>query len=222
MRIQDFFPIWSKLAPTTQEKIQYYANKTTIKQGTVLCDGGKECSGLVLVCAGQLRAYILSEDGREITVSRMFEHDICLLCASCVMPNIQFDIIIKAEKDTEAWVIPPWIFKSLQEESVVFSNYMNDLMAMNFSETMWVMEQILWKSFDKRLAEFLIEESVIEGTTNLTITHEKIANHLGTAREVVTRMLKHFQTDELIILKRGTIEIINSEKIINIYIKRMQ
>lgn len=216
MQIQEFFPIWSKLSPEIQEKIQYYARKTPIKEGTVLCDGGKECSGLVLVCSGQLRAHILSEDGREITVSRMFEHDICLLCASCVMPNIQFDIIIKAEKDTEAWVIPPWIFRSLQAKSVVFSNYMNELMAMNFSEVMWIMEQILWKSFDKRLSAFLIEESIIEDSATLTITHEKIANHLGTAREVVTRMLKHFQTDEMITLKRGTIEIINIDKLRNI------
>lgn len=217
MNVQDFFPIWSKLTPETKDKIQYYAKKTSIKAGTVLCDGGKECSGLVLVCSGQLRAYILSEDGREITVSRMFDHDICLLCASCVMPNIQFDIIIKAEKDTDAWIIPPWIYRSLQEKSVVFSNYMNELMAMNFSEVMWIMEQVLWKSFDKRLAAFLVEESIVENTTYLTITHEKIANHLGTAREVVTRMLKHFQTDEMITLKRGAVEITDIEKLRNIY-----
>ena len=217
MRIQDFFPIWSKFKPEIQENIQYYAKKQIIKQGSVLSDGSKECSGLVLVCSGQLRAYILSDDGREITVSRMFEHDICLLCASCVMPSIQTDIIIKAEKDTEAWIIPPWIYRSLQEKCVVFSNYMNELMAMNFSEVMWIMEQILWKSFDKRLAAFLVEESIVENNNVLMITHEKIPNHLGTAREVVTRMLKHFQTEEMIALKRGTIEIINIEKLRAIY-----
>ena len=156
---------------------------------------------------------MLSEDGREVTVYRLFNRDICLLCASCVMTNIQFDIIIEAEQDTEAWIIPPWIYKSVQEESLVFSNYMNDLMAMNLSEVMWMVEQVMWKSVDKRLAGFLIEESNVENTLTLKITHEKIANHLGTAREVVTRMLKHFQTEGMVNLRRGEVEIIDLNKL---------
>lgn len=213
MNVESFFPIWDKIEPRQKETLLKAAVKSTIKKGTILCDGGKECTGLVLVCDGLLRAYILSEDGREITVYRLFDHDICLLCASCVMPNIQSDIVIEAEKDTEAWIIPPWIFKSVQEESLVFSNYMNDLMAMNLSEVMWTVEQVLWKSVDKRLAEFLIEERKIEETDVLQITHEKIANHLGTAREVVTRMLKHFQEDGIVSLRRGIVEIVDSHKL---------
>lgn len=213
MQLESFFPIWDKIEPEQQEKLRKSAVKQTIKKGTVLCDGGKECTGLVLVCDGLLRAYMLSEDGREVTMYRLFEHDICLLCASCVMTNIQFDIIIEAEKDTEAWVIPPWIYKSVQQDSLVFSNYMNDLMAMNLSEVMWMVEQVMWKSFDKRLAGFLIEESNVEGTLTLKITHEKIANHLGTAREVVTRMLKHFQTEGMVSLRRGIVEITDISKL---------
>ncbi len=213
MNVESFFPIWDKIEQRQKETLLKAAVKSTIKKGTILCDGGKECTGLVLVCDGLLRAYILSEDGREITVYRLFDQDICLLCASCVMPNIQSDIVIEAEKDTEAWIIPPWIFKSVQEESLVFSNYMNDLMAMNLSEVMWTVEQVLWKSVDKRLAEFLIEERKIEETDVLQITHEKIANHLGTAREVVTRMLKHFQEDGIVSLRRGIVEIVDSHKL---------
>ena len=213
MQLESFFPIWDKIEPEQQEKLRKSAVKQTIKKGTILCDGGKECTGLVLVCDGLLRAYMLSEDGREVTMYRLFEHDICLLCASCVMTNIQFDIIIEAEKDTEAWVIPPWIYKSVQQDSLVFSNYVNDLMAMNLSEVMWMVEQVMWKSFDKRLAGFLIEESNVEGTLTLKITHEKIANHLGTAREVVTRMLKHFQTEGMVSLRRGIVEITDISKL---------
>ena len=71
----------------------------------------------------------------------------------------------------------------------------------------------MWKSFDKRLAAFLVEESVLEGTTELKITHEKIANHLGTAREVVTRMLKHFASDGIIEVTRKGIIIIDKKKL---------
>lgn len=213
MQLESFFPIWNKIELEQQEKLRKSAIKKTIKKGTILCDGGKECTGLVLICKGLLRAYMLSEDGREVTLYRLFDRDICLLCASCVMTNIQFDIIIEAESDTEAWVILPWIYRSVQQDSLVFSNYMNDLLAMNLSEIMWMVEQIMWKSFDKRLAGFLIEESMIEDTSILKITHEKIANHLGTAREVVTRMLKHFQTEGLVNLRRGVVEITDFDKL---------
>jgi CRP/FNR family transcriptional regulator len=98
-------------------------------------------------------------------------------------------------------------------ESLPVSKYTNDLMASRFSEVMWLMEQIMWKSFDKRLAAFLVEESGIEGTTLLKVTHEKIANHMGTAREVVTRMLRYFQGEGLVKLTRGAIEIVDEAKL---------
>jgi len=78
---------------------------------------------------------------------------------------------------------------------------------------MWLMEQIMWKSFDKRLASFLLEESVLENSTSLKITHEKIANHMGTAREVVTRMLRYFQSEGMVKLTRGAVELIDEDKL---------
>jgi len=76
---------------------------------------------------------------------------------------------------------------------------------------MWLMEQIMWRSFDKRLAAFLLEESALEDTRELKITHEKIANHMGTAREVVTRMLRYFQNEGLVKLTRGTVELTDTK-----------
>ena len=96
-------------------------------------------------------------------------------------------------------------------ESLPVSKFTNDLMATRFSDIMWLMDQIMWKSFDKRLAAFLTEEANIEGTNLLKVTHEKIANHMGTAREVVTRMLRYFQSEGLVKLTRGTIEIIDED-----------
>ena len=93
------------------------------------------------------------------------------------------------------------------QESAPLSNFTNEIMATRFSEVMWLMEQIMWKSFDKRLAAFLLEESALEETPVLKITHEAIANHLGTAREVVTRMLRYFQSEGMVKLARGTVEI---------------
>ena len=129
------------------------------------------------------------------------------------MRSIQFEITIEAEKDTELWVIPAEIYKSIMEESAPVANYTNELMATRFSDVMWLIEQILWKSLDKRVAAFLLEESAIEDSNELKITHEIIANHLGSHREVITRMLRYFQSEGMVCLSRGTIVLLDRKKL---------
>ena len=213
MDFQNSFPIWSKLTQSQQELILSTLIKRTVSKGTIVHNGNLECTGLLVVKSGQLRSYILSEEGREITIYRLFDMDLCVLSASCIIRSIQFEIIIEAEKDTELWIIPPGVYKKIMEESAPVANYTNELMAMHFSEVMWLMEQIMWKSMDKRVAAFLLEECAIEGTNKLKITHEVIANHLGTHREVVTRMLRYFQSEGIIALSRGTVEILSKDKL---------
>ena len=207
MEFQNYFPIWDKLTPAQKEKIAGSAVRRIAVKGTVLHNGSADCTGLLLVERGQLRAYILSDEGREITLYRLFDRDICLFSASCMMRSIQFEMMIEAEKDTELWIVPAEIYQNVMQESAPVSNFTNEIMATRFSEVMWLMEQIMWKSFDKRLAAFLLEESTLEETQVLKITHETIANHLGTAREVVTRMLRYFQSEGMVKLARGTVEI---------------
>ena len=213
MEFAEYLPFWNKLTGDQKEKIASVIEFRQIKKGTHIHDSSADCLGLVAVRSGQLRAYILSEDGREITISRLTQYDVSLLSASCVMPDMQFNVMIDAEKDSEFWSIPACLFKNLVDESLAVSNYSRNLLSGNFSELMWLMEQIMWKSFDKRLAEFLLEESRLEETQQLKITHEKIANHMGTAREVVTRMLRYFQNEGMVVLTRGTIEIADEEKL---------
>ena len=208
-----FFPIWDKLTSEQQNRILSVTDLHCIKSGTVIHDGSPDCLGMLLVRSGQLRAYLLNEEGREVTICRFFEMDICLFTAACVMPNMQFDIFIEAEKDSEVWVIPACLYKNLMDESLVIANYSHDLITNHFSELMWLMEQIMWKSFDKRLAKFLLEESAVEDTNSLRITHEKIANHMGTAREVVTRMLRYFQSEGMVKLNRGTVDITDRKRL---------
>ena len=213
MSFAEYFPIYDKLPEAEQAALTQVAALRTASQGTLLHSGERDCMGLLVIRSGQLRAYITSDEGKEITLYRLFERDICLFSASCVMSSVQFDIMISAEKDTEFWIIPPYYYKSLMERSAEVANYTNRIMASRFTEVMWLMEQVMWKSFDKRLAAFLIEESQLEGTMQLRITHEQIAAHLGSAREVVTRMLKYFQTEGMVSLTRGTIQITDGDRL---------
>jgi len=213
MSFSAYFPIWDKLTKDQQNRISDVVEFRTVTKGTIIHDSSAECLGLITIRSGQLRSFILSEDGREITINRLFEYDTSLLSASCVMPDMQFNVMIEAEKDSEFWSIPACLFKNIMDESIAVSNYARSLLSSNFSELMWLMEQIMWKSFDKRLAAFLLEEASIEGTNCLKITHEIIANHMGTAREVVTRMLRYFQNEGMVRLTRGTIEITDEVKL---------
>lgn len=207
MEFSEVFPVWDQLTQAQQATLERAAVCTHAPKGTVLHNGSADCLGLLLVCSGQLRGYILSQEGREITLYRLFERDMCLFSASCMLQSIQFDIQIQVEKDAAFWVIPPDVYKALMEQSAAVANYTNEVMSTRFSEVMWLMEQVMWKSFDKRLADFLLQESVLEGTTHLELTHEKIANHMGTAREVVTRMLRYFQQEGLVSLSRGAVDL---------------
>ena len=213
MTFQEAFPVWNKLHSGQQDLILSNLRFQTVKKGTMLHNGDAECTGLLLVKSGQLRAYILSDEGREITLYRLFDRDLCLFSASCIMRSIQFEVSIEAEKDTDLWVIPAAVYQRIMEESAPVSNYTNELMASRFSEVMWLMEQVMWKSLDKRVAAFLLEEAAIEGTSELKLTHEIIANHLGTHREVITRMLRYFQSEGMVKLSRGTVAILDERKL---------
>ncbi len=213
MEFQSCFPVWDQLSADQQSRILDSLVFREIKKGTVIHNGNADCTGLLLVKSGQLRAYILSDEGREITIYRLFDQDICLFSASCMLRSAQFDITIEAEKDTGLWVIPAETYRSIMERSAPLSNYTNEIMVARFSEVMWLVEQIMWKSMDKRVAAFLLEESAIEGTDRLSITHETIANHLGTHREVVTRMLRYLQGEGMIKLARGAVELLDEKKL---------
>ena len=213
MEFAEYLPFWNKLTAEQKQRIENVIEFRQIKKDTHIHDSSADCLGLVAVRSGQLRAYILSEDGREITISRLTQYDVSLLSASCVMPDMQFNVMIEAEKDSEFCSIPACLFKNLVDESLAVSNYSRNLLSGNFSELMWLMEQIMWKSFDKRLAAFLLEEIQLEESDTLRMTHEKIANHMGTAREVVTRMLRYFQNEGMVQLTRGAIEIIDRDKL---------
>lgn len=213
MPFSDYFPIYNKLTPKEQALLSQHARLHTFPKDTLIHNGSDDCLGLLLIQSGALRAFITSDEGREVTIYRLFERDLCLFSASCMMQSIQFDISITAEKDCEVWIIPADVYKKLMEKSAVLANYTNEVMATRFTDVMWLIEQVMWKGIDTRLSAFLVEETSLADSKVLHLTHEKIAGHLGTAREVVTRMLKYFQSEDLVSLTRGTIEVLDIEKL---------
>ena len=213
MNFPDYFPIWDQLNQDQKDRLSGSLMLRSVPKGTILNNGGHGLHRAAPGESGPAPGLYLSDEGREITLYRLFDRDMCLFSASCMMRSIQFEVTIEAEKDSQLWIIPPEVYQRLMEESAPVANYTNELMAGRFSEVMWLMEQIMWKSLDKRLAAFLLEEASIEGTDELKITHETIANHLGSHREVITRMLRYFQNEGMVKLSRGMVTILDREKL---------
>ena len=209
MKLEEYLPFWDKLTGAQQRRLTGSAALRHFDRGAMVYGGGAECAGLILPVEGQLRAYLLTDEGRELTLYRLFPRDMCLFSASCVLRGIQFDVLVEAERDTVALFLPAQVYQGLMEESAAVANFTNELMADRFSEVMRRMDQLLSKKLDVRLAALLVEESRLAESSTLRLTHDRLARHLGSAREVVTRLLKDFQADGLVRLSRGGIELLD-------------
>lgn len=211
--LKSSLPFWDSLTETEQELLINRTELRQYKKGTVLFHGGGECTGVEIVKSGQARVYINSKEGKELTLYRLLEGDVCVMSAACMIKSINFGISLLAEEDSEIAIIPRKIYQQLNDRNIYVKNFTLEIIASKFSDVMWLLEQFVFSNMGQRLAGALIEQSVLCGSKTLLITHEKLAFDLGTAREVVTRLLKQFQVDELISFSRGRIEILNEKEL---------
>ena len=202
-------PFWDKLTLSQRELLITNVNSAHFIKGQAIHCGGNECIGVLIIKNGAIRTYITSDEGREITLFRLGADDICILSSSCVLETIDFDVSVDAETDCDVLQISTPMFSQLSKENVYVELFSYQLTTERFSDVMCAMQQILFTSFDKRLAAFLLEESTKQNTTDIHMTHEQIAKYLGSAREVVSRMLKCFSQEGYVTLSRGDIHILD-------------
>ena len=206
------FPFWAKMSDMDKETFCRSAQRVVFQKGTNIHDGN-ECTGIILVKSGMLRLYLLSEDGKEITLYRLFAGDMCILSASCVLDSITFDVFVDSEEDSECVVVGGCAYEDLARRLPEAKIFALETALGRFSDVMWVMEQILFMSMDKRLAIFLMDETSKSGTDVVILTHEQIAKYMGSAREVVSRMLKYFKTEGLVEVSRKGIRILDKKRL---------
>lgn len=211
--VSSHLDFWDKLSVSELKLLESNISKVSYNKGVNIRSTESECVGVILIKSGGFRVYILSEDGREVTLYRLSASDICILSASCILNSITFDVHIDAEADTEAYLINIGAFSKLSSQNVYVENFAYRNTIEKFSDVMWAMEQILFMSFDKRLAIFLLDEITKTNTTELHITQEEIAKYIGSAREVVSRMLKVFQAQGILEQSRGSIHILYKNKL---------
>lgn len=205
------FPVWDKLSEEQRQIVCSQTLSATYSKGQNVHGNSGKCTGAVFVESGILRTYILSEEGKEITLYRLYPGDICMLSASCVLDTITFDVFVDAEVKSEAYIINAATISRLIEENVYMENFALKLASERFSEVMWAMQQILFMSFDRRLAVFLLGELEKDGGDTVRLTQEQIAKYIVSAREVVSRMLKYFSTEGLVEVSRGGVRVLDKE-----------
>lgn len=211
--IHEKFDFWNKLNETDSNIIENTIAKISYEKGTNIHNADTECLGLLLIKSGGLRVYILSDDGREITLYRLNPGDTCILSASCILNNITFDVHIDTEDYTELYLLNVNTFSRISSENVYVENFALKNALDRFSDVMWALEQILFMGIDKRLAIFLLDESSKNNSSEIHLTHDQIARYIGSAREVISRMLKNFQTEGILELARGSIKITDKNKL---------
>jgi len=207
------FSFWEHLSSAEKKFFLENTVSAHYQKGTCVHNGNADCIGILLVTHGQLRTYLLSEEGRDVTIFRLFPGNVCVLSASCMLDTITFDVFIDAEEDTDVLLVNSSAFREMAEKNIYVKCFSYQVTTERFSDVMWTMQQILFMGIDKRLAIFLWDEYSKNHTDKISLTHEQIAKYMGTAREVVSRMLKYFESEGIVELYRGGVKIIDKEKL---------
>lgn len=200
-------PFWPRLDAAQRALMERNASIRTCKKSALLHGSGDACLGFTLVLEGDIRACLLSDEGREITLFHLYPGDCCMLTAACAISQITFDTHLVAEQDCRLLVVHAGAVETLAQQNIYARCFLYELATARFSAVMWSMQQVLFARFDRRLATFLLGEYERTGSAEIRMTHEQIAQHVSSAREVVARMLKRFASDGLVEMRRGAIRL---------------
>ena len=209
--LEKSFSFWDKISDLEKAALMDNISDIKYEKGTCLSGSDDSCAGVFLIRSGTLRVYMLSEDGKDLTLFRLNPGERCILSASCVLKLIRFEVLIEAETECRILVVNANFFSDLAARNVWVENFSYKVAAERFSDVMEAIQRIFFLSVDKRLANFLLEEIERNNTNVVPVTHEQIARYIGSAREVVSRTLKSFYVLGAVELSRGGIKIVDKK-----------
>lgn len=207
---------WNALKDYEKQLLIDSIKLSEIPKGTQLVRSSSECRGMIMLKKGRIRAFISSEDGREVTLYRLVDGDTCIMSASCMLKSVRFQVFLEVEKDASMFIIPQTVFIRLNSENNAVKDYTMNLLADKFSQSITIIDNMVFGSIPSRIASFLIEMIGLEGKDDLDITHDSIAKNIGTAREVVSRILKKWENEDIVQLTRGKVIVLNSRRLYDI------
>jgi len=170
--------------------------------GEILYKDSASCYGFFVVKKGEIRAFIMGENAKEITLFNLKKGDECILCSLCISDDLGQSVTLQVKEPLEIIVIPPSVFIKFREKYVTLTNYALSLISRRFSQAISVMTTALFTPLSRRIRDFLDQNAK---SNIVTVTHENLANEIGSAREAVSRVLKEMQKNGEIKLLRGKI-----------------
>lgn len=206
---EEILPFFKNLSEEEKNELISKSSVTKYEKGEIVHSKNSTCTGLLLTLSGNFRVFISAPSGRQITLFKLYDRDVCMLSASCAFANLTYDVNLEAQTKAEAIIIDSSLLKKLASSNFQVMNYLLNLTQDKLSEVMYVLEQATFFSLDERITNYLLEQSRFLDSSILYITHKSIANELGSSREVISRILKRFEKDGKIHVSRGKIEIIN-------------
>ena len=209
--LEESFTFWDKISDLDKEALMDNISDIRYEKGTCISGSDDSCAGVFLIKSGTLRVYMLSEEGKDLTLFRLNPGERCILSASCVLKLIRFEVLIEAETESRILVVSANFFSDLAARNVWVENFSYKVAAERFSDVMEAIQRIFFLSVDKRLANFLLEEMDRNNCDVVPATHEQIARYIGSAREVVSRTLKSFYVLGAVELSRKGIKIIDKK-----------
>ena len=210
--ILEGLPFWEHLEKEERELLERESRKVFYPAGVSVYSGARECLGEIFIQKGILRTYLLSDEGKEVTMYRLRQGDACVLTASCILPAITFDVEIEAQTDVEALLIPVGTLSKITKKNVYAENFVYKEAAKRFSDVVEALQQIMFLSLTQRVAAFLLDESAKNHSQLRSVTHEELARQIGSAREAVSRILKQMTKKGYITLTRGEVKLENKEE----------
>jgi len=209
--IGQVLPFWKDLTETEKQMLLTHTALEEYEKGVLLHIDGGDCAGVQIVKEGQVRVYITSPSGGEITLYRLVEGDVSILSASCMIKGMDISLDMMMESDTVLYTIPKEIYKKLNDTNTAVKDYTMEMVSERFSDVMWLFNQYVFSNAASRLAGAILEHMALAGGGEIFFTHDVLARDMGTAREVVTRLLKQFQTEGYVRLSRGYIEVLDAK-----------
>ena len=201
-----YLPFWERLRETQRDNITNNTRAVRYRKGSHIADVGEDC-GMVIVRRGRICAYTVSEQGREVALLSCYSGDICLMAAHSFIDTSSFNICIAAETEVDALIVDTSTLSDICKSCIHAESFMRQLISSHFCRVTGSMQNMLLQSPEQRLADYLCAASDRTGSNRVNTTHEQLAKHIGTAREVGSRTLKRLSAEGVVSLERGTVVI---------------
>lgn len=200
------FPFFEEADESLRREMESASSLVRLDAGASVFREGGICDKVVFLGNGQVRVKKVSDSRRQITLYHLRPGQACFLNVACVVADLAYPADAVADGPVEAVAVSPSAFLGWFEKAPPMRSFVLRMMSERFVELLLRLEEVALSRLDRRLAKFLLSRSQLEGN-ELLLTHEVIASELGSAREVMSRMLKEFEQRGVVRLGRGRMEI---------------